>query len=759
MSKLFAIHLLALLLIGAAASAAELRGTVLNPDGTPAAGATVWAAAVFVRPALRQQTTTDDKGAFRLELQPLNDSYNWSIRARLGRMSGEANDAYGTVKFRPGQTPGEIVIHLVERGILQGRLLQAEDDRPVSGARLFVSTGEVLQTDDQGRFVLAGLPQGDHSLTPVAPGRARSYILFDTSLKPEAQLDIRLERGGKLVGRVVDEQDQPIPGAHVTMPSSGNTLTLNGRDELCGSEGKLVYDGLGFGRLHSVLDIRAPGYSGMQQELPMLREGDPPVEFTFRLKKLKPAQPVRIPNEPTARRELAGMVAAADQPVAGALVRWAAATDGVSGPEVRTDKQGRFRLADAPDQEGFVSVIADKLAPRFARVEEGQKEIAIALETGETARGIVRSRSGQPLGGVRVIPVLNPPDPTFSNPLRLLERETHTDAEGRFSLSCLPRWDVRFDFLREGFGEVPGEELALGGQPNEIHMTAGGTIRGIVLDPQGRPVRDSRIRVQVSRNLQPGETGGGFYAGYEWYGISFTSDDGTFVVSDMEAGKWRRVSAIARGYGQAIHDRVLSHPLDQLPPADQLTLRLAASHELVMRVVTQEQKPLEGARVTLIDEHPRLDERFNWGSDNRGGLRGWTDKSGWAKFSELVFGEATVLVECEGYERKRLGWRQQEEGFEVSLLPEAVVRGVIRRDGRARAACQVRLDSTSGDHSYMITGSNGTFAFKQLSAGDYVLQLVNEREQFLHDQHVTLKAGETRELILDVKDPEAGKPK
>ena len=39
-----------------AAPAGKLRGTVLHADGTPAAGATGWAAAVIVQPPLRQRT-------------------------------------------------------------------------------------------------------------------------------------------------------------------------------------------------------------------------------------------------------------------------------------------------------------------------------------------------------------------------------------------------------------------------------------------------------------------------------------------------------------------------------------------------------------------------------------------------------------------------------------------------------------------------------------------------------------------------------
>ena len=69
----------------AVATAGELHGTVLLPDGTPAAGADVSAAGMFVKPALRLQTTTDAKGQFRLDLKPLSGAQRRSVcTARVG---------------------------------------------------------------------------------------------------------------------------------------------------------------------------------------------------------------------------------------------------------------------------------------------------------------------------------------------------------------------------------------------------------------------------------------------------------------------------------------------------------------------------------------------------------------------------------------------------------------------------------------------------------------------------------------------------
>jgi hypothetical protein len=333
-----------------------------------------------------------------------------------------------------------------------------------------------------------------------------------------------------------------------------------------------------------------------------------------------------------------------------------------------------------------------------------------------------------------------------------------TDADGRFELTGLPRWNVRFDFLRDGFDELRDQTLEPGGVHNEVRMVGGGAIRGRVLDPDGKPVRDFRIRLDLPRNLPAGEKSGGFYAGYQSIGITFTANDGTFAVSDVPADTWLRVRAVATGYGEAINDRVLALPIDELPAADPLTLRLTRPHQLRVRVVSeQDQKPLADALVTLLDGHPQRDEAFSWGYHNMAGLRGWTDRQGWADFSTLAFNEAAVLVECPGYAHKRFGWRQQEEGFEVSLAPQAVIKGIVQKEGLPLRQYQVSLKSAAGDSYYFAVWpeDRGGFLFDQLPQGDYTLELLNE-PRLLHKQILTLKPGQIRELTLDTAKLPAG---
>jgi hypothetical protein len=611
-----------------------------------------------------------------------------------------------------------------------------------------MDNGEILQTDANGKFEAAGLSLKDHSLIPVAPGRARQYVIYDTSLRPEAELDIRLVSAGKLTGRVLDENNQPIPGAYAHRVGSGTTLTLNGWDEPCDAQGRYVLDGLPFERILWGIQAGAPGYEEEEHPRFVLRETEPTREFTFRLKKSKAAAPAQ---GKLLRRDLAGIILSpTNQPVTDALVRWGATMYETTNRETRTDKDGRFSLLDVPDRAGFITVMADDYAPIFPTVPEKKRTLQVTLEKGDVARGVVKNKKGKLLPNVQVIPVLSSPDPSLGNPFWLSERTAQTDAQGRFELKALPTSEVHFDILCEGFTEQRNLSLQLSGAENTIELEGAGAIRGKVVDPDGKPVRDFRIRLQMPRESKPGDQSGGFYAGYDWYGASFTSSDGSFVLTGLGSGSWVRLSAMATGYGQAVNERVQAHPLDDLPPLKDLTMRLALPHSLRVRVMEEKgQNPIKDALVTLIDEEPGLDRTFSWGYHNLSGTRLRTDKDGWAVFPKLTFEEATVLAEHPGHARVRLGWRQKEKEFLVSLSAEAVVHGTVTVGNRSLKDYWVRLTSANEDQYSAEADATGKFRIDQLPPGNYKLAITHENRQ-VAQQSLAVDSGETREIKVEL---------
>jgi hypothetical protein len=191
--------------------------------------------------------------------------------------------------------------------------------------------------------------------------------------------------------------------------------------------------------------------------------------------------------------------------------------------------------------------------------------------------------------------------------------------------------------------------------------------------------------------------------------------------------------------------------MNDLPPAKNLTLRLTKPHALKVHVTDEKRRtPVQDAVVTLIDEEPQLDQSFVWGYHNLGGTVMRTDKDGWAVFPKLAFDESTVLVEHTGYGRVKLGWRQKEKEFQVSLSPEAVIQGMVTVGKQPLKDYWVRLQSAAGDQ-YSAEGGTATnqkFRVDQLPPGKYSLIITHENRQISH-QDVNLELGQTREINIE----------
>lgn len=740
-------------------TASPLKGVVYAANGTPAAGARVWAGPFDLSPWRMIQDETDDQGCFELSLAP----GEWTVRARFGPQGGEAVDAYGMVKIQEGHDPSPVEIRLTERCTLEGRLIDAENGKPIPAGRIWLDTGELVTADAEGRYETGGLREGDHHLFLLCPGYARARVLFDTSLRPKAELDVRLRRAGRIVGQVLDLDGNPIPSAKVGYPTSGNTISLSALYERCDAQGRFEWDGATYGSPVR-LQAEAAGYESVLRAGIVVTPESSPVSMIFRLARKnldhpEPAGKAGAQSSQTGsssapvdepRRAVRGIVYGADdKPLGSAQVRWGATEYEGTKRQARTDSQGRFMLERVPDRKGYITVLAPPHAPSFEQVPGGGDcQIEVRLEEGATVTGKVEDAAHRPLGGVTVIPVLRSPDPSLCNPLWLSEIQAKTDAQGRFRVVGLPQAGALFDFLGAGLSELREQDVEDG---STITMQAGGAIRGKVVDAAGKPVRDFRILLNIPREHARGESVGGYFAGYCGPGVSFTSPDGTFVVSDLKAGTLLRVSAVAEGYGQAEQDRVEAAPITGLPLADELTLELGEPHRLRVVVATDElHVPVDAACLTLIEASRGEARSFRWGADevswnNRVGAR--TKPTGVAAFA-APFGEGTLIVRADGYGRQRQHWATEDE-LTFELEPQAIVTGrATDPDGRPLAECTVRLNCSTGDSFWFEVApqDEGRYRFDELPAGDYTLTIERDRQQLYKDAF-TLEAGQTHEVV------------
>lgn len=757
--------LLASVLWVCTARAEQIAGVVLDANGQPAAGASVSAAAIFHAPPLRLSTTTDAQGGFRLDLPPLTGSKRYALAVRWQRQGAdltEVSDGSGKEVAIAGQALPPVIVRLRPAGALHGKLLRTEDDGPIAGARLFIDTGEVLVTDERGGFELLGLPMAAHSLILAAPGRVRQYVLFDTTLEPEAELEIRLPRGAVLRGRLLDEQSQPIQGAYLTRSSSGTALTLNGWNELADDQGRYEYGGLAENRLFYSLTATAPGYESVE----VTSEIDDPtlvIDRDIRLKKRdakneletrKSAELPTVPPRELPRRTLQGSVHDPDgNSLADADVRWGTYLWDATVKNAKTDRDGRYALAGVPGGKGAMLVLADGFAPQFVPVGEEDDLVNVRLSRGVTVRGTVKSSSGKPVAGVQVVPQTSCQETGYCNPIWLSDRETRTNDAGEFELTAIPEAGVTFDFLKDGYSDKRDVTLNSAEADNKIVLETGGGVCGRVVDEAGQPVRNFKIRVMIPRVRKDTEMVGGYYAGYDWYGVLFTRNNGEFLLTDVPAGAWMRLVVSSPDHGVAIVDRAPTAPLDALLGAENLLITLKPFQALNVKVTaTATGEPLPRALVSLLEDEIQFENGFSWGYHDLWAERRHADRAGTAHFGQSACEDGTLFVRSPGFARKRVTWTDHSQNVTVSLDPAAVVRGEVKLGESLLSDGIVRLVSATNDFlSVDLKESGGKFEFPELPAGECALSVSGSVNQVLDTRRITVKPGEARELVIVVK--------
>jgi hypothetical protein len=212
-------HRIAIRLSREAEHAGDLRisGRVLG-GGAPIEGALVTARDTLLPSAPEAalhptlEATTDADGRFVLEGA---DALEYRVDAHAeGWAHGTALSAAGAA---------DVTLVLVRESPLRVRVRDGAG-QPIAAATVVVtrSTGPLTQEtlavesayDERGEIVIGGLAPGPVSVLAVAPGYAPSP---STAARAPGDVEVRLDRGGTITGRVVSRDAAPLEGARVTL--------------------------------------------------------------------------------------------------------------------------------------------------------------------------------------------------------------------------------------------------------------------------------------------------------------------------------------------------------------------------------------------------------------------------------------------------------------------------------------------------------------------------------------------------------------
>lgn len=668
---------------------------------------------------------TDETGSVNV-LVPETGLLTVALEADDGRR-GQAEMPFPTESFATEPFPKEpfpkepAALELPSATILFGRVI-------THGARMPVPGAVVWHREDRSRFTRTDL-EGRYRLVVQGGGKA-VLAAAASGYRPD---ELELEPGAltrSAFGRVLNSEQQPIPGVEVTLspeeerppsacvPEKGPATTDN--------EGTFHLTAICAGTLR--LTARAEGFAPMVLPGLAVPAADGPAD---------PQGPWDLGTLILTRgNRLVGRVVDRDEvPVVGAEVTIrledkARKTLGSTGSVgAISDGEGRFNFTGLPVAGGVdLTVRASGYALKEVLGIEpaDDEEVEVLLELGARLEGQVLSDDGSPIA--RAVVRVEPASPAGS-PSRL----TLTDVEGVFTFDNLDSGEMTISARAEGYLESPkvlvelSADIGKGGV--ELRLTRGNALTGRVSAANGQPIAGARIEARQSQAQ------------------ATSNDQGRYRLESLEPGEQtvivrregflHRVEKIEILSGVSVFDFVLDSGLN-----------------VSGRLVGEDGIPLAGGRVTLTRQGALSGEQRGVGVS-----RSTSDTSGNFKLGGLSDGAYRLLVEKEGFSTHLWPESLEVRGASVAGLEIVLERGItvtgelLGVEFDDLAYVEVVASSTAGITLDGEVDPTGRYRLAGISPGEWILGAVETSTGRRAIVRTEIRPGESgRVLDLDLRD-------
>lgn len=467
---------------------------ILTSAGVGIGGQTITAELVAgdtgASPLLRREATTNFDGSARIDDLAVGE-YRFAAKLEGGLVVAESK------RINQDTT---VTLKLGERVTFTGQVRAGDaEGPPVEGAlvTLSVSQGrnagdatlEAL-TDGDGRFTLE-VPRGRASSIRVEadgfadwPGArwdgATSRAMRQLRNAAPVHVDIVLDAGGALAGRVLDADGRPVPGVEVEARLQRQTALAGSARS--GEEGEFAIANLAGGRYDLAIGtdgVLPANNQNLQIDVPR-----------------QAGATVRRDIVVIAARRVTGTVMIDDQtPAIGAHV-WLFGGGSVlrsarqSGRtlETWTDTSGRFSLFDVPADRGVTvrAKLRDQEADPYRLPDDasGDGLVLVLAPTSVVSGRVLDQRTGQPIARAAVYLRPGKVGPAGRNQHRVT-----TNAEGRYAVySVLPgEWTIFA--AAGGYLAAKQETITLeraGDRTVDLQLDPGIVLEGTVVDERGR---------------------------------------------------------------------------------------------------------------------------------------------------------------------------------------------------------------------------------------------------------------------------------
>jgi protocatechuate 3,4-dioxygenase beta subunit len=380
------------------------------------------------------------------------------------------------------------------------------------GATATSATGGVVQAEPwvSGR-------DGTFRATPVTPGRVRALIHHPQYVEAmsevvlvesnkEAHVDVVLQRGGDLEGRVVDSRGRPISGAHVTALATRGSLEHTTRS---GSDGSFAFAALP--EAVTILVARDEDMTTIAARVDVLVPDGGKKTIDITLPEPRPPLAVKVTDHRGVGLDAAQVSAVSLD--ANEALRVTAFTDAA----------GRAELAGGKGISLRVEVRAPGRASRVMLTTPETRDLVFELAPAESVSGEVLSRRREPIAGA---------DVTLQSDSAV--RHTRTKSDGTFRIDDLSAGPAHVRVRMPGHAPddraITIEERG-GRRPTDVprfELVEEGLVEGIVVDGRGEPIPGARVAKDAVPTYLP--------ANAALVGMAVTDGKGRFKLGELAEG-------------------------------------------------------------------------------------------------------------------------------------------------------------------------------------------------------------------------------
>ncbi len=676
-------------------------------------------------------TESNAEGHFSVATQPPNGTV--TIVARPAIENARRTSDQRVVVF--GQSPPadlSVSIFPLDRK-LSGQVVDTKR-KGLAGARVQIrSRSEVLVCDADGHFEAKVSSAERLSLQTAAAGFAltRTQVPMPKVGNP-GPVQIELQPGLTVRGRVVDERGEPVAGADVT-----TFFTSFFAHQTTDTDGRFVLDYLQRARRSHSLFARHEGYIEARADV---NTGD--VKDSY---ELVMERGVRVEGS---------VIDAHGKPVPGAPLYIGFDPGAYSRLDARADDGGRFVFATVEPGRHDLVVEVRGHAPRKMELVVPETiatmpGVIVQLDAAHFVAGTVVDTAGKPLDGVHAHARLSSKHDRNG---RYVGESVTCKADGSFRLEDLPSGTVDIEFYGKNIIRHVEKSVRVDQSSAQITLQRAAKLAGKVIDAVSKlPLQKFRIKIIEGR-------GGGY--GASWLrGHDLAASDGRWRSDNAQfkPGTDFVVEAAAKGYGRVL--KRMKATLEADP--DATVFDLSPGQTVRGQVRAQDSGlPVKGARVIMFADLDPIRDYSARNLETR--LTATTDADGRFVLRDAPLGRISLAIQHPEFPKRNDGPFEIVAGIpterSILLARSARITGIIVDNGDrpiAGARLELALSNTgSGDHFSRTTTSdvNGRCLFEQgLPPGNYQLNrrddgsgkpLIASRATF------ELEGGEQRQLRM-----------